>query len=270
MSTPSVSRFQKVIYSHYRRHKRDLPWRKTRNPYNILVSEIMLQQTQVERVRSKYKDFLQKFPDFTFLAQARLAEILKVWQGLGYNRRAKSLKKIAEMVVHTYKGKLPESTEILQALPGIGRATASAISAFAFDRPAVFIETNIRRVFIHFFFPGKENVRDSQIFPFVEKTLDPSNPRQWYYALMDYGVMLKKKYPDLLKKSAHYKRQTPFEGSDRQIRGALLRRLTERRYFSESEIARGCKMDLKRVRKILVDLQMEGFIKRSGKQIALT
>jgi len=193
--TPAtVRRFRNQVYSYYGEYGRDLPWRMIDNPYHILVSEIMLQQTQVKRVLEKYEQFTRVFPDFPSLAGAPLRKILREWQGMGYNRRAIALKWIALKVVGEFHGNLPSSVEGLMTFPGVGRATASAITTFAFQHPTVFIETNIRRVFIHYFFYDMVYVKDSEIFPLVEKTLDTSNPRVWYYALMDYGVMLKQKY----------------------------------------------------------------------------
>jgi A/G-specific adenine glycosylase len=211
----TVRAFRKLIYDFYREHGRAFPWRATHNPYHILVSEIMLQQTQTERVTDKYESFVNSFPDFSCLARTPLREILGAWQGLGYNRRAIALKEIAQRVIRDFQGNLPPSLEGLMSLPGIGRATAAAISTFAFNKPAVFLETNIRRVFIHHFFRNEDKVNDNEILPLVKQTLDTSNPRRWYHALMDYGVMLKKRHQNPNRKSAHYHKQGPFEGSNR-------------------------------------------------------
>ena len=175
----------------------------------------MLQQTQTDRVLKKYGLFLRMFPDWRALAAASLRKILFAWQGLGYNRRALALKRAAEKVIKEWNGDLPSSIETLGTLPGIGPATASAVAAFAFNAPAVFIETNIRAVFIRFFFKRKKHVRDDEILPFIAQTLDRYNPRRWYWALMDYGAMLKKKYPNLSHRSAGYRTQSRFRGSRR-------------------------------------------------------
>ena len=182
-----VPLFKDIVHSYYQKHARKFPWRETRSPYGILVSEFMLQQTQVERVLGKYPLFIASFPDFQTISCASLKDVLLHWQGLGYNRRAVNLWKTAQAVVEGFHGDLPETREELIRMPGIGRATAGAILAFAFNRPVVFIETNIRRAFIHHFFQDRKDVRDSEILPLVEATLDYENPRQWYYALMDYG-----------------------------------------------------------------------------------
>jgi len=267
---PDVVRsFQKSIYHYYRENGRAFPWRTTHNPYHILVSEIMLQQTQTERVAEKYGQFINAFPDFRSLAKAPLREVLLLWQGLGYNRRAVALKEIARTVMTKFHGNLPSSLDDLMSLPGIGRATASAISAFSFNEPTVFIETNIRRVFIHHFFENENSIRDTEILPLVEKTLDTSNPRKWYYALMDYGVMLKKQHRNPNRKSAHYQRQSPFEGSNRQIRGMILKILVMKANVSEQEIVRRLKINPERVRKNLVQLQKEGFIEKKGNRFTI-
>lgn len=261
----SIVLFQKLIHDYYKSNGRDLPWRKTSNPYHILVSEIMLQQTQVDRVLKKYHEFIDTFPDFASLAYASLRTILQVWQGMGYNRRALSLKKIAQTVMKRFKGKLPSDTETLATLPGIGRATASAIAVFAYNKPTIFVETNIRTVFLYFFFKNRRCIKDTDILPLVEKTLDVSNPRVWYHALMDFGAMLKKRCPNINRRSAHYTKQGPFAGSDRQIRGMILRILNENRCLSEAKIIKSISKESTRVKRILAQLRTEQFIRKKGK-----
>ncbi|MBI3397897.1 MAG: ArsR family transcriptional regulator [Deltaproteobacteria bacterium] len=263
LTTSAVRLFRKIIYQHYKKHGRDLPWRKTTNPYHILVSEVMLQQTQVERVLQKYSEFIAVFPDFQSLSKAPLRKALRVWQGMGYNRRAIALKEIAKIVVNDFKGVLPDSVNTLITFPGIGRATASAICAFAYNQPTVFIETNIRRVFIHCFFHDRDNIRDADILPLIEKKLDKRNPREWYYVLMDYGVMLKKQFPKQNQRSAHYQKQAPFQGSNRQMRGKILKALIDRPATS-AKITSMLKCNPKQVRKVLAQLKKEGFIIKKG------
>jgi A/G-specific adenine glycosylase len=238
----------------------------TSNPYRILVSEIMLQQTQVERVSTKYKEFIKRFPSFKSLERSSLRDILEVWQGMGYNRRAVALKRIAETVISDFRGRLPSAEDELIKLPGIGKYTASAILAFAFNKPTAFIETNIRRVFIHFFFQRRALVRDSEILPLIEKTLDRSNPREWYYALMDFGVMLKRKTENPNKRSAHYRKQSPFQGSNRQVRGMILRLLLRKPDITESEIICELRSDPEKIKENLSVLQNEGFVWKKGKR----
>jgi A/G-specific adenine glycosylase len=259
-----VARFREKIYQHYAVHGRKMPWRASRDPYHILVSEIMLQQTQVERVVPKYEQFIATFPDFFSLAQAPLREILARWRGLGYNRRAISLKKISQRVVAEYQGNLPDSVETLQTFQGVGPGTAGAICAFAFNKPAVFIETNIRRVFIHCFFAGRNGIKDKEILPLVERTLDTRCPRTWYHALMDYGVMLKHEEHNPNWRSAHYSRQSPFRGSNREIRGLILRILLEHGSLPKVELIRSVGRNPERVRPIIAQLITEGFLVRQG------
>ncbi len=217
--------FQHKILQHHRKYGRKFPWRETKDPYKILISEVMLQQTQTKRVLQKYDAFIQHFPTAQTLATASLKDVLTVWQGLGYNRRALYLHKTAQYIVKNFNGLVPSSPQRLVQLPGIGKTTAAAVGAFAFNQPTVFIETNIRTVFIHFFFREKKAVQDHEILPYLEKTLYVKNPRIWYYALMDYGVMLKKEHTNPSRLSAHHHRQSPFKNSDRQIRGKILKLL---------------------------------------------
>ncbi|OPY35222.1 MAG: G/T mismatches repair enzyme [Methanoregula sp. PtaU1.Bin006] len=261
---PSVKTFQKAVLDYYRLHGRDLAWRKTSDPYAIMVSEIMLQQTQVERVGSKFPAFMETFPDFRTLAAASLADILLIWQGMGYNRRAIALQKCARKVIDEHGGRLPPDPEILATFPGIGRATASSICAFAFGIPVVFIETNIRRVFIHYFFQDTATVDDRDLLPLVEKTLCREDPRTWYNALMDLGTDLRKATENPNRRSRQYTRQTAFEGSDRKIRGEILRMLLTKTRCTCQDIACRYDGDADRIEKILCDLEREGFITRCG------
>ncbi len=266
----SIDKFKQTIYQYYADHRREMPWRVSRDPYHILVSEIMLQQTQVGRVLTKYEQFISTFPDFDSVNKSPLQEVLKVWQGLGYNRRAIALHKISRLVVTEYGGVLPNSVESLQRFPGIGPATAGAICAFAFNQPTVFIETNIRRVFIHFFFPNKNGVKDKEILPLVEGTLDTRSPRTWYHALMDYGAMLKNEEHNPNRRSAHYNRQPPFRGSNREIRGLILRTLIEHPSVAEGELLRAVGKSPERVRPIISQLTKEGFIVRAGNRLKIS
>ena len=266
LSSQQIRRFQKQIYDHYQRNGRKLPWRKTRDPYKILLSELMLQQTQVARVIEKYGQFLRRFPTIESVVRAPLRDILEVWQGLGYNRRALALKKLATIIVDDYGGRIPRAVEVLKALPGVGAATAGAVCAFAFNKPAVFVETNIRSVFIHHFFPKGGDVKDSEILPLVAQTLDAKQPRQWYYAVMDYGVALKEQYSNPGRRSAHYTKQSPFEGSLRQVRGMILRALVEQPGISEPALAKEIDRDVDRVGQCLQQLYREGFVLKRGKR----
>ncbi len=254
----------------YRAHGRHLPWRETKDPYRILVSEIMLQQTQVERVRAFYEKFVKIYPDFKALASAKKLEVLRLWQGLGYNRRALALHRLAEIVMRQYSGKLPHSRDLLESLPGMGPYTAGAIRTFAFDEPEIFIETNIRRAFIHFFFPKRKKVNDKEILPLIKKTLDCGNPRDWYFALMDYGTMLGangRENPN--SRSAHYVRQSKFKGSDREIRGKILRLALGHRRVRIEKLEEAIPEARIRIAKTLNALSREGFLKQEKDTILL-
>lgn len=222
----SGEEFHKEIWRYYWKYRRNFPWRNTRNPYRILISEIMLQQTQAERVIPKYNEFLKVFPTLSSLAGSPLLKVLRIWKGLGYNRRALYLKKTAQIILEEHNGVIPRKKEELLALPGIGEATAGDILAFAWDIPATVIETNIRSVFIHFFFRHKKKVSDKEIAVMVEKTLPKKRIREWYYALMDYGAYLKEK-ENPSRKSTHYKKQSQFKGSNRELRSFLLEFILE-------------------------------------------
>ncbi len=265
----TISLFQEMVYLYFKHHGRQLPWRRTDNPYNILVSEVMLQQTQVDRVLRKYSIFIEKFPDFCALAEAPLREVLHVWQGLGYNRRALALKKTAQRVVEQYNGELPTKMDDLLSLPGVGKATASAVIAFAFCQTVTLLETNIRAVFLHFFFKNRQKVADDELHPLIEKTLDRSNPRIWYYALMDFGAMLKKRYQNPGRRSVHHTLQKPFKGSDRQIRGMILRILVDKGSISQAQLEREIPGQAKRVQRIVTKLQKERLITKRGRTYSI-
>lgn len=265
-----INAFQDTVYTYFKENARTLPWRSNPTPYNVFISEVMLQQTQVPRVIIKFEEFMQAFPSFEILAASSIPDLLRVWSGLGYNRRALNLKKAAQVIVEQHQGKLPQTIEELDALPGIGPATAASISAFAFNKPVVFIETNIRSVFLHHFFTGIEQVTDAQLLPLIQQSLDTQNPRKWYSALMDYGSMLKKKEGNASRLSKHYTKQSKFIGSDRQIRGALLKLLLVYPTLTQEEIFFHLPFDQTRITSILQDLKEEGFIAQEGKSIALT
>ncbi len=269
LSASRIRSFRKKVYDYYETLGRDLPWRKKVTPYRVLISEIMLQQTQVDRVIDKYREFLAAFPDFSSLAEAPLPKLLRIWSGMGYNRRALALKALAQQVIETHRGKLPSDPEQLIALPGIGKYTAGAIVAFAFNRPVVFMDTNIRRVFIHEFFHDRKTVRDEEIIPLIELTTDAASPRRWYNALMDYGAMLKQKHGNFNRRSAHYARQSPFENSNRQVRGRILKVLVKESPLSMPQMVRKTGIEPERVKKNLLQLEKEGFIQKRGRNYLL-
>ncbi len=259
----SVQEFHQHIYAFYAENKRSFAWRYTDNPYYVFISEIMLQQTQTDRVCNKFESFLEQFPTLFDLSDASLSEVLTAWQGLGYNRRAKFLHQTAQLICSLYNGTIPKDPIILKQLPGIGAYTSCSIATFAYNIPTVFIETNIRAVFIHHFFNNQTNIHDKELFPFIEKYLDTNNPRSWYYALMDYGAFLKKQTTNPNRKSIHYTIQSKFEGSDRQIRGAIIRTLTQRKKLNHDDLLSFLKTNPQRTINILKKLLNEGLIQKN-------
>lgn len=260
-SIMQYSDFQSIIRTFYAQNRRDFPWRCTYDPYHIVISEIMLQQTQTDRVVPKFEKFIQTLPTIGDCARAEQREVITLWQGLGYNRRAKMLHEMAKKVIEEHAGKVPADPKILATLPGIGKATAGAICAYAFNMPVVFIETNVRAVFIHHFFEGRHEVHDQEIVPHVAATVDHDNPREWYYALMDYGVHLKKLHKNPARRSAHHARQSKFEGSERQIRGMILRLLTQHPALTREMLCGLIDREPQRVEKNLEELMREGLIR---------
>jgi A/G-specific adenine glycosylase len=230
--------FRALIYSFYKNEGRSFPWREKIGPWGVLVSEIMLQQTQTERVVPYWERWMKKWPRPEDLHQASLEEVLREWSGLGYNRRARNLKECAGIISRDLGGRVPGTAAELARLPGIGPYTAGAVSCFAWNRPEVFIETNIRTVMIHFFFADSTEVHDREILPVLEKYLDRKNPRKWYWALMDYGAALKKLTVNPSRRSAHYTRQGSFSGSFRELRGSLIRTLVSRGPAALEEFAK--------------------------------
>lgn len=227
--TNEQDQFLETLWDFYAHHARELPWRQPEpdgsfSPYKILVSELMLQQTQVLRVIPKYAEFLQRFPSVEALAAADLGDVLRAWQGLGYNRRAKFLWQAAGKIYSLQH--FPKDAAGLVQLPGVGVNTAGAVLAYAYNEPAVFIETNVRTVYLHHFFAGQELVPDKAIAELVAATLEREHPREFYWALMDYGSHLKATAGNLNKASKHYTKQSTFKGSRRQVRGAVLRELS--------------------------------------------
>lgn len=282
--------FQQRILSWYRKNGRhDLPWRppalKVRkdgsvDPYTILVSEVMLQQTQVDRVIPKFTSFIQRFPTADTLARAKIRELFSEWKGLGYNRRALYLHRAARMIAHEWGGVFPRDPAMIEQLPGVGPYTARAVAAFSFDAPHVCIETNIRRIFLHHFFPGKQGVLDAEILPFVEKTLWKKSPRAWYSALMDYGSLAMKHIQNPNIRSRQYVRQSKFEGSRRYARAKILDFIAQsQKAVSVEALANALSGDplLEEYRspeKVLVVLRLlatDGFVKmdRSGSRVSL-
>ncbi len=297
----NLDAFRALVRVEGERLYRDLPWRRTRDPYRIWLSEVMLQQTQVVRVEGRWPEWLERFPDVRALAAAPSSEVLAAWQGMGYNRRALALKAAAETIVRAYDGEFPRETRELVDLPGIGPATAQGIRSFAFDLPGIYLETNVRTVFLHHLFPDVPGVPDRELKPLVEAACpgglsdggvevrgpgpfavpqDPRDtPRSWYYALLDYGAHLKKTVPNPSRRSSSYTRQSRFEGSRRQKRAHVVRMLLDAQAdgapgLSRDEIGRSLDafeaeagrspVDMKTLDSILGDLVAEGFAVSDG------
>ena len=218
--------FQEIIWQKGRELFRDMPWRTSTDPYYVLVSELMLQQTQVDRVVPKFNAFIAAFPAIQDRARAPLSEVLTLWSGLGYNRRAKFLHTAAQKVVQDFDGVVPDTQAELVSLPGVGPNTAGAILAYSFNQPVTFIETNVRTVYFHHFFYDAMSVSDAELKAVVQQYNDHEHPREWHWALMDYGSWLKRQGMGANAKSSHYKKQSPLKGSLREMRGLLLKQLS--------------------------------------------
>ncbi|MGD0328440.1 MAG: A/G-specific adenine glycosylase [Minisyncoccia bacterium] len=262
----NISRFRKTVWAYYKKSGRhNLPWRKTKNPYRILVSEVMLQQTQVERVVSFYKKFIKKFPTTKKLATVPLSEVLKTWQGLGYNRRAKQLKIAAQALTV----KKVYTIEELEALSGVGSSTARAIVAFAYNKDVIFVETNIRTAVTYHFFLNRQKISDKEIEKILTAALPRGRAREWYSALMDYGAYLKKSGIRLNSKHTHYVKQKKFTGSSREARGAILRELAKGE-FTLPHLTNSLGTSRRaQLRAALVALEVEGLIKKIGRIYSL-
>ncbi|MDB5162078.1 MAG: hypothetical protein JWM52_586 [Candidatus Saccharibacteria bacterium] len=259
--------FQEIIWQKAKELYRDMPWRDNTEPYFILVSELMLQQTQVDRVIPKFHEFMTRFPTIQSLADAPLSEVLISWSGLGYNRRAKFLHVAAKKVISDFQGKIPETFEQLTTLPGVGPNTAGAILAYSFNQPNVFIETNVRTVYFYHLFQDEESISDTMLKEKIIETLDQEHPREWYWAIMDYGAYLKKQGAGQIKRSSHYKKQSRLKGSLREVRGLIIKFLTVGDLTFE-ELAQKLPQD-DRYEKALKALISEGIIKQTGERLHL-
>jgi A/G-specific adenine glycosylase len=296
--------FQEFIFQKGHEHSRDMPWRRDTRPYYVLVSELMLQQTQVERVIPKFEAFVAAFPDEKTLARAPLADVLTLWSGLGYNRRAKFLHDAAKEIVRL--GTFPTAAPELMTLPGVGKNTAGAIMAYAYNQPSYFIETNVRTVYIHHFFADADLVDDKKIMALLQKTVPTGEgkeqperrihsapgamngvpaksvsrggvgktvglsygPKAFYWALMDYGSWLKRQGVVRNSRSAHYKKQSPLVGSVREVRGAIIKQLASGD-MTEAKLRRTVVAD-DRFEPALSGLVRDGLVMRTGELLHLT
>lgn len=272
LNEQTIGAFQDTVYDYFQHHGRDMPWRKPDpngnfDPYKIMVSEIMLQQTQVSRVIPKFEAFLAAFPNVQALAEAPLSTVLGQWSGLGYNRRAKFLHQAAQQIVQEHQGQFPQTLNMLSKLPGVGQNTAAAILAYAYNQPEPFLETNIRTVYIHhFFLDHPELVTDKQLLPLVTETIDHEQPREWFWALMDYGSHLKATVGNLTRQSKHYTKQSTFKGSKRQIRGQIIKLLTHK---PQTQEALQQAITDERLEEVLQDLTKEQLVTKKGRSYFL-
>ena len=260
----ALETFRDEVWSFYRASGRQMPWRGIDDAYGVLVSEIMLQQTQVARVMDRWGEWMAVFPTVDALAAAPLALVLERWQGLGYNRRAVALKRCAEEVAARFAGALPGDPGLLVTLPGIGPATAGAVACYAYRMPAPFIETNVRAALLHAFFADADDVPDRTLVPIAEAVWDRDDPREWGYALTDYGAHLKRTLPNPSRRSRHHTRQSPFEGSRRQKRARLLRAVLASPGSSAEVYAEDAGVVVGDALPLLEVLAAEGFLTRSG------
>lgn len=286
LSNEEIKIFQKKILDFAKTNYRVFPWRNTVDPYEILVSEIMLQQTQTERVVPKYTEWLHSFPTMQSLAKASLPEVLTHWNGLGYNRRARFLQQAAKMILEKYNGIFPQKAELIDELPGVGEYTAKAVACFAFGAQEVFIETNIRTVYLSTFILGheiennkneksqksdfqvesdstKNPIDDTVLLSLIKQTLYKKDVRLWYYALMDYGAKIKKEIGNLNRVSANYVKQSKFKGSLRQARGAIVRQLTRQKRATLAEIAKKEDIEIERIQEAAEKLIAEEIIEQN-------
>lgn len=264
----NTKEFQELLAEKAQPLYRPMPWREDTRPYYVLVSELMLQQTQVDRVIPKFEAFIRRFPDSKSLAVAHLSDVITLWSGLGYNRRAKYLYEAAKKIESTYGGMFPEAREELMGLPGVGEGTAGALLAYAFNQPVVFIETNVRTVYLHHFFASGDRVTDKELAETIEKTLDRQHPREFYWALMDYGTWLKKNGFGHVTQSSHYKRQSTLKGSVREMRGSVVRLLSS----ADQSIAELLRQfdDDGRLEPALNGLLRDGLVSQTGDVFHLT
>ncbi len=249
MDGTKIREFRRMIFGWWKTHRRDLPWRHTHDPYKILVSEVMLQQTTVNRVLQKYKEFLIKFPDIKSLQKASVADVLRVWKGMGYNRRALYLKKTAAL------GAIPKTEQELMKLPGVGKYTARAILVFAFKKDIAAVDTNIRQIITHFFFkdtPQKEKI----IQKVADKLVPAGKSWEWHQALMDYGASHNSLF--IIQNSKRKKKTVSFKKSNRFYRGRLIDRLRE-----------GAVTEPPRLTRVIDGLVKDGLVERKNGKIQL-
>jgi len=267
----AIDCFVNRVLDEGRKYYRNNPWRNTNDPYAIVVSEFMLQQTQATRVSNYYTRWIEQFPTFDALSAASTTDVLTAWQGLGYNRRALLLKRLAQQVSEDHNGILPSAYDALLDLPGIGPATAAAITAFAYDEyaPQPYLETNVRSVVLHEVFPAEHDISDKEIIGVLQQAVAYAQKsgvraRQWSYALLDYGTWLKKTFPNPSRRSKHHSKQSKFEGSFRQKRAQMLRAILSDPNSSTHKLAEICTLEIAETEAVLAALENDGLIQQDG------
>lgn len=257
ITQPEIIAFRRKILRFYKQHGRNLPWRQTTDPFRITIAEIMLQQTQVERVIPKYEEWIARWPNWNALSLASNEQLLRGWSGLGYNRRALLLGKLAKAVMHDHAGVLPDSPAELETLPGIGPYTSRAILIFAFDRPLATIDTNIRRVLLREF-ELSASTAPAQLADFAFRVLSKRKSRDWHNALMDYSRLV---LPKQISAIRPVSRQSKFVGSARQVRGEIIRRLLRSQPADLRSICLALERTQAEVEKIAEKMANEGVVR---------
>lgn len=259
-----IVQFQRKILTWYEANKRDLPWRGTRDPYRILVSEIMSQQTQIARVIPKYNAWMEAFPTVFELAKASTADVLGHWSGLGYNRRALFLQKCAKTVVERFAGKFPQEKEVLKTLPGIGEYTAAAVACFAFNQQVAVVDTNVRKIILTQFPHVSSDISPQEMQNIADALLPQGKAYEWNQALMDYASAMLKKEKIVVPK------QSKFKGSNRYYRGQIVKLLLAQKSIARAQLAKELSISKEKCAEILGGLEKDALVVRSGEYMSLS
>jgi A/G-specific adenine glycosylase len=276
----------------YRDHARDLPWRHTRDPYRILVAEVMLQQTQVDRVLPKYEQWLAAFPTLDRLAEAPTGEVIRLWAPLGYNSRAVRLQAIARQCIASFEGRMPACFDELLQLTGVGRYTAGAVACFAYEQQVTFWDTNVRRVLTRIFRGPSEVLSERDMEDLAAEVLPPNDSYDWHQALMDLGATICVSrgprcdlcpamnecaaHPAILfqplavaERRGKYEAK-PFETTNRYFRGRVVDALRERSPLSLADLAaRLDRDDRDWLDNLVAGLERDGLVVRQGEAVSL-
>ena len=252
MSQWKKQTFQKKIFQWWKVNKRDLPWRHTHDPYKILVSEVMLQQTTVSRVLTKYPVFIKAYPTVKDLANASSGDILRIWKGMGYNRRALYLLQTAKTIHEKYYNKFPISEQLLSKLPGLGKYTARAVLVFAFRKDIAMVDTNIRQILTHFFFHDKPQ-SEKIIQELADQLVPIGKSWEWHQAMMDYGAMNASEWRRPERSRRMERKPTPFKETNRYFRGRIIDLLREKSY-KEKELIENLYLEYGKDKIFYIDL----------------